>query len=277
MNRLKNKDNLNREKNIFNIILCLVLLCLIIIYLLFRNIFLGYEIKTVNYEHSKRNINIGVPKLSFFIKNRDRSYSFKNFRSSNIIENEIKKYLKAQKYLHCNDTIYYYNEKDDFSIINYSIKNHFFYTTVSYEIVDKNYCFTKQSSEYAKKLNGAMRFHTLNAEGFSLSKDKVFTPRLVVMFLDNVDISKQEFLASLEVRYLAPIFGEWNKISNKVIEKSDGVYEIKDDKLYYYRTKISEKTNDINIPEVSVFKIIDGKLILIDNYLTKYNQDIILD
>ena len=80
------------------------------------------------------------------------------------------------------------------------------------------------------------------------------------MFLDNVDVFKKKGFASLKVRYLSPISGEQSRIYNKVIEKSDEFYEIKDDKLYYYRTNISEKTNYINILKVSVFKIIDGKL-----------------
>lgn len=268
--------NKKYKKKIRKAILCIVVLLLIIVHLIFRNIFLGYEIKSVNYSHSNRNINIGIPRASFMLKNNDRSYSLKNLRNSNIVENEVKKYLKTLKYSSCNNTIYYYNEKDNFSIINYSVKNHILYSTISYEIVEKDYCFTEKMDEYSKKLNGVRKFHTLNGEGFSLSEDKKFKPRLVVAFLDDINMDKQEFTATLEVRYFSPVPNEWKVVARKEIEKSSGTYEIKNDKLYYYRTDISEKADDINIPEVSVFKIEDGNLILLDNYLSDYEKNIIL-
>lgn len=274
--KIKIELNKKNKKKTKRIILCIVVLLFIIIYLIFRNIYLGYEIKKVDYSHSNRNINIGIPKASFMAKNNDRSYSFKNLRNSNIVENEVKKYLKTLKYSTCNNTIYYYDEKDNFSIINYSVKNHILYSTISYEIVERDYCFTEKMSEYSKKLNGVKRFHTLNGAGFSLSEDKEFIPRLVVSFLDDIDIDKQEFTANLEIRYLSPIPNNWKVVARKEIERSSGIYEIKDDKLYYYRSEISEKSDDINIPEVSVFKIEDGNLVLIDNYLSDYEKNIIL-
>ena len=56
---------------------------------------------------------------------------------------------------------------------------------------------------------------------------------------------------------------------------SSGTYEIKDDKLYYYRENIEQQSDDINIPKVSVFKIEGNTLILQDNYLEKYQKNII--
>ncbi len=274
--KIKSQLNKKNKQKTKRIILCIVILLLIIIYLIFRNIYLGFEIKNVDYSHSNRNINIGIPKASFMVKNNDRSYSLKNLRNANIVENEVKKYLKTLKYSTCNNTIYYYDEKEDFSIINYSVKNHFLYSTISYEIVEKDYCFTEKMSDYSKKLNGMKRFHTLNNETISLSEDKEFTPRLVISFLDDVDMNKQEFTASLEIKYLSAIPNDWKKLARKEIEKSTGIYEIKDNKLYYYRKKIAVKADDINIPQVSVFKIEDGNLVLIDNYLSEYEENIIL-
>ena len=274
----KIKDELKKQnkKRIKKIIICMIVLIFIIIYLIFRNIYLGYETKAMNYSHSNRKINLGIPKASFMAKNNDRSYSFKNLRNSNIVENEIKKYLKTLKYSTCNNTIYYYNLDDNFSIINYSVKNHILYSTISYEVVEKDYCFTEKMKNYSKKLNGVKRFHTLNGDGFSLSEDKEFTPRLVIYFLDDINMDKQEFTATLEIRYLTPIPNNWKVVAKKEIEKSTGIYEIKEDKLYYYRTNILEKAYDINIPEVSVFRVENGNLVLIDNYLSDYEENIIL-
>lgn len=276
MENIKDKLKKQNKKRTRRIILCMIGLVFIILYLIFRNVYLGFEIKNVHYSHSNRNINIGIPKASFMVKNNDRSYSFKNLRNSNIVENEVKKYLKTLKYSTCNNTIYYYDKNDNFSIISYSVKNHIVYSTISYEIVEKDYCFTEKTSDYSKKLNGLKRFHSLNAGGFSLSEDEEFTPRLVVTFLDDIDMDSQEFTATLEITYLTPIPNNWKLVAKKEIEKSVGTYEIKEDKLYYYRTEILEKADDINIPEVSVFKIENDGLILIDNYLSDYEENIIL-
>ena len=65
------------------------------------------------------------------------------------------------------------------------------------------------------------------------------------------------------------------KFDTKYLEMSSGTYEIKDDKLYYYRENIEQQSDDINIPKVSVFKIEGNTLILQDNYLEKYQKNII--
>ena len=93
------KDNFKKQnkKKTKRIILYMIGLVFIILYLIFRNVYLGFEIKNVHYSHSNRNVNIGIPKASFMIKNNDRSYSFKNLRNSNIVENEVKKIFKNFK------------------------------------------------------------------------------------------------------------------------------------------------------------------------------------
>lgn len=272
---LKLELNQKNKKKILKITFCLVILLFIIIYLIFRNLSLGYNIEKINYQHSNRYINLGVPKTSFLSKNNDRSYSFKNLRNSNILENEIKKYLKTLNYSTCNNTIYYYNSKDNFSIINYSVKNHLLYSTISYEIVDKDYCLTEKKQEYSNKLNGLSRYHTLN-DKISIPIDKTFIPRISIIFSDDYDSKTKEFTAEMKVNYLTPIPNDLKHIQVKELEKSKGTYEIKNDKLYYYRTEISLKANDIIIPEVSVFKIENGNLILLENYLSKYEENIVL-
>ena len=273
-------DNITKELNrrnrnkIKKIIILIVILLFIIAYITFRNISLGYKVENVIYSHSDRTINLGVPKTSFMFKNNDRSYSYKNLRNSNILENEIKKYLKTLKYSTCNDTIYYYNQKDNFSIINYSVKNHIFYSTISYEVVDNDYCYMKKLSEYSKKLGGARRIHSMNGE---ISFYEKWDNLLSVSFIDGDMDSKNdtnEFRASFKVRNIK----RKNEFSadNYTLENSKGTYEIKDDKLYYYRTDILEQSDDIKIPEVSIFKLEDGNMILTDNYLSNYSKDIIL-
>ena len=275
LEKIKNNLNKKHKRKLFRIITIIVVLIFIIIYILFRNVYLGYNIETLEYSHTNKNINLGIPKTSFMLKHNDRSYSFKNLRNSNIVENEVKKYLKTLKYLTCNDTIYYYNEEDNFSIINYSVDNHILYNTISYEIVDNDYCYMEKLDEYAEKLQGLKRFHTLNGGTITLEED--WDNKLEIMFLDGgYDSSKiYEFKANMKVIYYERIEDKLAKTN--ILEESNGTFEIKGDNLYYYRNKIIESSSDIKIPDVSVFKIDNGKLILQDNYLDKYQEEIVLE
>lgn len=253
----------------------IIVLLLIILYILFRNVFLGYSTKTVPYSHAKQSIHLGVPKTSFLMKTNDQSYSFKNLRNPHMIENEIKEYLKTLNYSTCNDTIYYYDEKDNFSIINYSVKNHLFYSTIAYEIVENDYCFTKKIKKYADKLGGLRRYHTLNGGKFSFEED--WDSKLEVLFLDGgTDPSKvYEWKGTMTVMYLKRKGKQ--TIERYILEQSTGDIEIKDDRLYYYRTGLTEAAPSVNIPEVSVFQIENGTLTLLDNYLEQYEKNIQLN
>ena len=66
-----------------------------------------------------------------------------------------------------------------------------------------------------------------------------------------------------------------NARERRILEDSTGTIEIKDNKLYYYRNEIKETT--LELPEVSIFEIgEDGYLTLTNNYLSKYQKEIIL-
>lgn len=260
------------------IILIFTIGIFIIAVTVFRNIQFGYYKVNMIYdmENSSQTIELGVPRLSFMGKENDKSYSYKNIRSKKVLTKEVKSYLNTLIKLVCNNTTYYYDSKNDFTIINYSIKNHLLYNTISYEVRYGDYCFSSKISEYAKKLGGIARFHMYNNLVFSLSEIKEFTPRLVVAFLDGINFKNKEFTAKLEVKYLYSISNEGKDISKKEIEKSTGTYEIKDGKLYYTRTNIELQAEDIDIPKTSVFEIKNNQLILVDNYLSKYDNNIIL-
>lgn len=257
------KYNNKKNKRIF-IPLCILIILLLII--IFKNIYLGYSIKKVELvkDDNHHQVEIGVPKFSFMMKNNEHSYSFKNFRSSNVLENEIKNYLKKQKYLTCNNTLYYYNEENDISIIDYSVVDHHLYSTISYNIRDGDYCYLKKLEEYGQYFILRGR-HTMNG----ISKiDEDITNKIVVVMIDGGDFSsnKYEFEIDLEINQLKG----WNK-GEVLLEKSTGSYEIKDNQLIYYRDKnsIEGKEKD-NIPLVSTFTLKDGYIILNDNYLSKY-------
>ena len=259
------------------IIIIVVLFSLIIILLILKNISFGYTIKKVYYNHSNKNsyINIGIPKTSFLMKYQDKSYSFKNIRNASILENEIKQYLKELDYLTCNDTIYYYNSKDNYSITAYSVEKHLLYNNITYTIASGDFCYMDKLSEYAKKLGGLKKIHSMNNNH---SQEEDWKNLLVVKFIDGIsddNNSLYEFKANLKIEYISRT--NKDKITTIILEDSIGNFEIKEDKLYYYRINITKKSNNINIPEVSTFKIENNQLILIDDYLNKYyNKQIIL-
>ncbi len=263
---------MKRKKLIF-----IITLVIIIAVIIFRNIQLGYN--KISIIHDKENgsqtIELGIPKFSFMKRENDRSYSYKNIRNNEVLAKEVNSYLNTLTKLECNDTTYYYDNKNDFTIINYSIKNRILYNTISYEVRYGDYCFSSKMNEYADILGGIKRFRTYN-DKVSLSEGKEFTPLLIVSFLDDIDMENHKFTATLEVRYLTPLPNEWKLISEKEIEKSTGTYEIKDGKLYYTRVNIEQKAEDIDIPKTSVFEIKNQQLILVDNYLSKYDNNVIL-
>ena len=274
LEKIKKEINYKNKKRF---ILIVIISLLIISLVIGNNISYGYMVKKVHYHHAgiEKDINIGIPKASFMMKYNDKSYSFKNFRNKNILENEIKKYLKTLKYLSCNNTIYYYNSIDDFSITSYSVDNHIFYNTINYTIADGDYCTRDKIHEVREKLGRLKAFHSMNTEYYY---NDSWNDLLYVTFQDGISDNEDiiyEFRAKLKVDYLKRISDK--DVQTIKLEESIGDFEIKDDKLYYYRTNIIYGANDLNIPEVSVFKIDNENLILLDNYLNKYkNEEIIL-
>lgn len=279
---IQDKINEKNRKKRIKLVIGIVILFIILIIVIFKNISFGYSIKPVHYNHADKDIKLGIPKGSFFIKNNDRSYSIRNLRSANIIENETKRYLKTLSYSNCNDTIYYYDEENNFSIINYGIKDNFFFSTLSYEIVENDYCITKQLEEYSSKLGYVRGFHTLNGGKIDFNRTGNM---LEVLFQDDFKEYPEEtekitdvysFKAKMQVRYYKNIekILETKNVDMTVLEESIGRFEIKDDKLYYFREKILE--SKIKLPEVSTFRLENGKMYLIENYLSDYEDEIVL-
>ena len=260
------------------LIIAIVLGVLLVTIILLKIIPLGYEIEFTIYDMTdgSKTVELGIPKLSFLKKENDRIYSYKNIRGNKVLKKEVNDFLNTLEKIKCNNTTYYYDKENDFTIIEYSVKNNVLYNTISYQIRYKDYCYEQEKNEVSEKLGGLARFHTMNGEGIELSPDKEFTPRLVVTFLDSYKKETKEYQAELTAYYLTESEEGWNKIQGKTLEKSTGTFEIKEDKLYYTRTEITEKSSDIMIPEVSVFEIKNKELKLLDNYLSDYEKTIVL-
>lgn len=261
----------SNRKKLIKLLIPIIIVIIFLSWLVFKNVYVGYELKEVSY-NSEKNIKIGTPKLSFMMKQNDRSYSFKNFRSAHVLESEIKKYFKSLSNLTCNNTLYYYDEENDVSYINYDVKDHILYSTISYEIADGDYCYQEKLSDYSQKLGGLKRYHTLNGGTFHPEKEQ--GNKLEILFLDGGDTSdgNYHFEATMKVIYYQQ---QNNTTTSQILEESKGDFEIKDNQLIYYRTEIIE-ASDIMIPKTSTFTIENHTLKLDDNYLRDYQENIIL-
>jgi hypothetical protein len=109
------------------LVIGIVILVLVIIYFIFRNIYFGFSIEHNIYDktNGSQTVELGIPKFSFFKQENDKSYSYKNIRSNKVLTKEIKEFLNTLEHISCNNTTYYYDSKNKFSIIDYSIKNHY--------------------------------------------------------------------------------------------------------------------------------------------------------
>lgn len=255
--RIKIKRLLKRKTLIF--VLPIIFVGCII---LFKLIPFGYNIEHIRYTHTENKIiNLGVPKFSFLKKNNENSYSYKSFRGKSILKSELKNYVNTLEHISCNNTTYFYDSDANITIIDYYVKGNIFYNTISYNIRNGNYCNDWQIKEYSKKLGVLNAFRTLYAE----------ESNLIIQFLPSLKINnnQNEWIATLDIYYN-------DGKTKKVIERSSGTFEIINDELIYYRTKIMEHENDIEIPNVSNFVIKEQKLILKENYLKDYEKSITL-
>lgn len=259
INEENNKIKIQIKRKILIVIFPIIIIIFII---LFKLIPFGYDIIHTRYTHNENKlIDIGVPKFSILMKNKENSYSFKNLRGKNILISEVKSYLNTLEHISCNNTVYFYDSSTDITIVDYSVNSNIFYNTIYYNIRNGNYCDILEVKEYKEKLGGLNCLYTLYSE----------TSKLVIHFRPYLksNNSKNEWFASLDIYYFS---------NGKVIyiEESSGTFKITNDELTYYRTKIPKRGNDIEIPNISKFVIKNQKLILKDNYLNKYEKSVIL-
>lgn len=258
LNDERNKIKKELNKKIIIYILPIIFASCIIF---FKLIPFGYNIEHPIYTHSENKIiNLGIPKFSLLMKNNENSYSYKNFRGKSILKSELKSYVNTLKHISCNNTTYFYDSDANITIIDYDVKGNIIYSTISYNIRNGNYCNEWQIKEYSSKLGTLNTFRTLYTEDSNLA----------IYFLPSLKTSdNNEWAATLDIYYN-------DGKTEKVIEKSSGRFEIINNELIYYRDKIIDRGNDIEIPNVSKFVIKEQKLILKENYLKDYEKSITL-
>ena len=272
--QVEKKNNIDIEKTLNNerkkiqkelykkIIIYILPIIFVSCIIFFKLIPFGYNIEHPRYTHTENKmINLGVPKFSFLMKNNENSYSYKNFRGKSVLKSELKSYVNTLEHISCNNTTYFYDSDANITIIDYDVKGNIIYSTISYNIRNGNYCNEWQIKEYSKRLGALNTFRTLYAEDSNLA----------IYFLPSLKISdnKNKWVATLDIYY------NDGKIK-KVIEKSSGKFEIINNELIYYRDKIIDHENNIEVPNVSAFVIKKQKLILRENYLKDSENGITL-
>ncbi len=232
------------------LIIIFVFVLVIVLVFLFKMVSFGYVTK--HFRYSSKLINLGVPKFSFLMQNKENNYSFKSFRGKEVLKNEVKDFLNTLEFMTCNDTVYYYDKSSDVTIIDYNVISNLFYSTISYSVRSGNYCDRFKVIEYGDILGG------LNKRRYTDN--------------DNIYI---EFIPSYieEISFVSHLIIV-DKNTDEVLEDSSGTFEIKGNELIYFREKINKES--IDVPNKSVFKIKDKKLILEDNYLYDYIDVVVL-
>ena len=70
------------------LIIIFVFVLVIVLVFLFKMVSFGYVTK--HFRYSNKLINLGVPKFSFLMQNKENNYSFKSFRGKEVLKNEVK-------------------------------------------------------------------------------------------------------------------------------------------------------------------------------------------
>lgn len=233
----------------------LTILIIIICIILFKVLPFGYNVHHLRFKNEKV-INLGVPKFSFMMKNKNENYSYKNLRGEAILKKEMQTYLKTLKPVSCNNTTYYYDEGTNTTIVDYSVSGNLIYNTISYSFKNGNYCNLFKADDFIEKL-GPSGLKRLNNENISITL--------------SFNLNKDD----LENLFTAYMYAY--KVSNrKTIEYSKGTVKLENNKLIYTRSKINTQIDGIDIPKKSIFTIQNKNLNLQNNYLSDYTDNVIL-
>lgn len=137
-------DNINMVILFMKKKIIIVIISLILIYLIIINIKFGYEKEHIIYEmeNGSQTVVLGVPRLSFKFNDSIGmyNYSYNNIRSKWVLSKEVKSFLDSLEERKCNDLTYYYDKKNDFSIVEYDVLDFLFYRSIKYKVRYGDYC-----------------------------------------------------------------------------------------------------------------------------------------
>lgn len=236
---------------------------LLVGFVLYKLLPFGYDVVPTRFYHNTdKVVYLGVPKFSFYFQNNDTNYSYKSLRGKSVLQSEVKNYLNSLDHISCNSTTYYYDSVTDTTIVDYYVASNLLYSTISYTVRNGNYCNEMERLELREKLGNLNTFRTLYTDNSNL----------IIYFLPEIHIQdgKNVYSATMKIYWLS------SSNESHVLEESKGTFQMNGDELVYYREEITKQDESITIPNVSTFVVKNQKLILKDNYLDPYENNIIL-
>ena len=236
---------------------------LLVGFVLYKLLPFGYDVVPTRFYHNTdKVVYLGVPKFSFYFQNNDTNYSYKSLRGKSVLQSEVKNYLNSLDHISCNSTTYYYDSVTDTTIVDYYVASNLLYSTISYTVRNGNYCNEMERLELREKLGNLNTFRTLYTDNSNL----------IIYFLPEIHIQdgKNVYSVTMKIYWLS------SSKESHVLEESKGTFQMNGDELVYYREEITKQDESITIPNVSTFVVKNQKLILKDNYLDSYENNIIL-
>lgn len=237
------------KNKIVRILLVIFLVLLIGIVILKNILFSNFGMVMVYdyYNNRNRNLEIDVPMLSFSYKVKNQSVYLWNIRENKVLIKELEKLFKDKELISCNGNKYYYDTKNNITIIDYKIKDYYLWNIIYYKYEFENYCDRLEVEKADKIIDyGATYSNDFNIDGIDYS----------------VSLSlKSNFNASFVIK-------KYGIDRSSVIEyeNSKGTFTLNDGKLIYTRDKVNGSID--MIPVISEFVIQDKHtLIFNEDYL----------
>lgn len=195
------------------------------------------------YNNRNKTIELDVPLLSFSYQEGEQEIFLWNIRENKVLKKEMDLLLKDMEVIRCDGNEYYYDNKNNITIIDYQIKDYYLWNTIYYHYEFDNYCDRLE----VEKANQLIDYGSTYSMELALDESSY----IVMLSL------KSDFQASFVIK-------KYNADRSNVIEyeNSKGSFVLKNNKLIYTRSKKSGV--GITIPEMSEFVIQDKHTLVLD-------------
>jgi len=142
--------------------LILILITAIIVgYVVFTYLPLGLQ----KYKSEGNNITFNIPSFSIFEEECCMtSANFKSIRNTYSIKKEIEKELENYEKLNCDNKTYYYDRKQDFTIVEYNVENGFIFNKFNITFSKGEFCDSEKEPNYV--FEGNYNFQNAEKDGY---------------------------------------------------------------------------------------------------------------
>lgn len=162
------------------------------IFLLILALLLLFPYGLTNYQSEASGKILDVPKFSK-LKEECCMYNatFSSIRSASSLKMDLKKVLSIYKKMNCDGKEYYYNEKEDFTVVEYGVKKKFIFNEFYLTYGKGNSCEMDTSFKSIEMLPDDYSIDDAKREGnYVIEGDKVFNKEAYSNFLTDVENKK---------------------------------------------------------------------------------------